>query len=59
MKMTGTLIMFGEVMINAAGFNGIKHSFSKVICSGSNAEHKIHYLVEEKPKKVWNEWNIM
>lgn len=51
--------MFGKVMVNAAVLDGIKHSFSIIRGIGSSAEHKIHDLVKEKPKKVWNEWNIM
>lgn len=46
-------------MVNAAIFDRIKHSFSIISDIDSNAEHKIHDLVKEKPKKVWNEWNIM
>lgn len=46
-------------MVNAAIFDRIKHSFSIISGIDSNAEHKIHDLVKEKPKKVWNEWNIM
>ena len=57
--MTNTLIIFGKVMVNAAIFDRIKHSFSIISDIDSNAEHKIHDLVKEKPKKVWNEWNIM
>ena len=51
--------MFGKVMVNAAVLDGIKHSFSIIRGIGSSAEHKIHDLVKEKPKKFWNEWNIM
>ena len=46
-------------MVNAEIFDRIKQSFSIISGIGSNAEHKIQDLVKEKPKKVWNEWNIM
>ena len=54
--MASLLFVIGGGLVNALDFSGTNFLFSRFTDHGVK-KRKRHDLVEEKPKKAWDEWN--